>query len=421
MILLRNATYVDIEKLNISVKNILVEKGKPLSFPENAGNINLEGNAVSIDCTGKIVFRSFANGHHHAYSALSRGMPAPLKSPADFKETLQYVWWKLDKALDKEMIRISAYLTAIAAAKAGCTFIIDHHSSPSAISGSLGTIASAFEEVGLGHLLCYEISDRDGENATEEALNETDEYLSNHQGLVGLHASFTLTDNTLKKTKYLTDKHTTGIHIHVAEDKYDQEFTMKNHACRVVERLDNHGLLESSKTILAHCIHLDENERHIICRKGVTVVQNCESNLNNKVGYFNPDNIGNRIMYGTDGMHSDMLRSTQAAYFVGLNHEIMNPAVATVRLNYAHGYLNANGFSGDSEDNLIVLDYDSPTPVNGNNFTGHMIYGMNCGHIRHVISQGRLIVQDRRVVTVDEDNILREARSLAQRLWRNII
>lgn len=421
MILLRNATYVDIDTQNISVKNILVEKGKPLSFPENTVNIDVRENAESIDCSGKIVFRSFVNGHHHAYSALSRGMPAPSKTPADFKETLQYVWWKLDKALDPEMIKISAYITAIAAAKAGCTFIIDHHSSPSAIKGSLGAIASAFEEVGIGHLLCYEISDRDGVSATEEGLIETDEYLSGHQGLVGLHASFTLSENTLNKAIYLTDKHATGIHIHVAEDKYDQDFTMKNYGCRVVERLENHGLLESSKTILAHCIHLDDNERRIIRVKGVTVVQNCESNLNNKVGYFNADNTWNRIMYGTDGMHSDMLRSAQYSYFTGLNNENMSPDVATGRLNYAHCYLKDNGFGGDGDDNLIVLDYDSPTPVNSDNFKGHMIYGMNSAHIRHVISQGRLIIQDGRVITVDEENILREARSLAQKLWKKII
>ncbi len=420
MILLKNATYIDFETQTFTSGDLIVEKDQPLHFSGQADFPVIGDDIEVLDCTGKLVFRSFVNGHHHAYSALARGMPFPAKAPANFRETLEFIWWKLDKALDPDMVRISALVTAMAAAKAGCTFIIDHHASPNAVQGSLSAIAGAFEEVGIGHLLCYEISDRDGIAIAGSGLRETDDYLASRQGLVGLHASFTLGDETLKSAEELTRKHHTGIHIHTAEDYYDQAFTMEHHRLRVVERLEKHGLLASSKSILAHCLHLDETEREIIRKTGVTVVQNCESNLNNRVGNFDAGGLGDQIMLGTDGMHSDMLRSMQAAYFTGLNHETMSPDRAFRRLNQGHRYLNKHGFTGDGPDNLVVLDYDSPTPISPENLYGHLLYGMTSRHIRHVIARGKLIVRDGELLTVQEDDILNEARKLAENLWRKL-
>ncbi|RLD47912.1 MAG: amidohydrolase, partial [Bacteroidetes bacterium] len=161
MILLKNARFIDWQTLDLKKTDILVEEGKngKISFSDNIENKNAE----LIDCTGKIVTKSFAVGHHHIYSALARGMGAPKKNPENFYEILKYVWWTLDKALDKDMIEASALSMAIACAKAGSTFAIDHHASPNFIEGSLDVIAEAFERVGVSHLLAYEITDRDGQ------------------------------------------------------------------------------------------------------------------------------------------------------------------------------------------------------------------------------------------------------------------
>ena len=117
--------------------------------------------------------KSFAVGHHHVYSALARGMGAPKKNPENFVEILEYIWWTLDKCLDEEMIEYSALTTAIACAKAGSTFVIDHHASPFAVKNSMEIIGKAFDKVGVSHLLCYEISDRDGLEIAEQGLEET--------------------------------------------------------------------------------------------------------------------------------------------------------------------------------------------------------------------------------------------------------
>jgi len=176
-LLLKNATFIHWDSLHFEQADILVSEGKDSEITlMKAGTADHEDHKV-IDCSGKLVTKSFAVGHHHVYSALARGMPAPPKTPNDFREILQYIWWTLDKSLDEETIRYSALTTAMAAAKAGSTFVIDHHASPNFIEGSLDIIADAFEKVGVGHLLCYEITDRDGPERAEKGLAETDRYL----------------------------------------------------------------------------------------------------------------------------------------------------------------------------------------------------------------------------------------------------
>jgi cytosine/adenosine deaminase-related metal-dependent hydrolase len=352
---------------------------------------------------------------------LARGMPAPAKSPQNFREILQYIWWNLDKALDKESIEASALATAMACAKAGATFAIDHHASPNSIEGSLEIIAKAFEKVGVNHLLCYEITDRDGSERAGKGLAENENHLKKYQGLVGLHASFTVDDETIKKAALLMEKYNSGVHLHVAEDLYDQKHCMEHNGKRVVERLNDSGLLNSSKTILVHGLHLDESEREIIRKSKAWLAQNMESNLKNKVGYFNGEGLDpEKIMLGTDGMHSDMLQSAKAAFFAGQKSDKISYASAYQRFRNVHRYLSSNGFKGDGENNLVVLDYDSPTSFNQKNFLGHFIFGLRSNHVQHVISNGKLIVKDRALQNIDEKEVLKFTREQAEILWKKL-
>ncbi len=418
-ILLKNATFIDWKTLQFTQTHILIEagtKGK-LLFLKDISDVTA---GTVIDVQGRFVTKSFAVGHHHAYSALSRGMPAPAKTPANFYEVLQYIWWNLDKSLDKDMIEASALATAVASAKAGSTFVIDHHASPNFIEGALEIMAKAFEKVGVSHLLCYEITDRDGLDKARKGLEETENYMQNHQALVGLHASFTVGDETLKKSVALMEKYDSGIHIHVAEDAYDQEHSLAHFGKPVVNRLKDSGVLESGKTILGHCLHLNGQEKDLIRSSKAYVVQNTESNLNNNVGYFNADGLGKRLLLGTDGMHSDMLRSAQAAFFVGQGFDNITYTSAYERFRNVHRYLSENSFSGDGENNLVVLDYDSPTEMNESNFLGHFIFGLRASHIQHVISNGELIVKNGILQKVDETEITAFTKEQAKRLWAKL-
>jgi len=415
---LKDANFVDSESLELKKGNIKVNEGVDASIEFVDA---VDETAKVIDCSNKLVSKSFAIGHHHVYSALARGMGAPKKNPENFYEILKYIWWTLDKSLDKEMIEASALVTAIYAAKAGSTFVIDHHASPFAVLGSLETLAKAFDRVGVSHLLCYEISDRDGETSRLQGLQETEEYLSSgRQGLVGLHASFTVGDKSLKEAVELAKRFDSGIHVHVAEDRYDQDHSLINYSKRVIERFDEAGVLDFEKSIIAHVLYLSENEKRLLRDAPAWVVGNMESNLNNSVGIFRADGLGDKVMLGTDGMHSDMLRSSQMAFFAGQMAE--KPGFDTIykRLRNSHRYLKENNFKGDGDNNLVIFDYDSPTEINADNYLGHMIFGLDSRHVETVISDGKVIVENRKITTVDEQEVYAFAKDAGKRLWKKM-
>ncbi len=422
---LKNARFIDWQSLKIESTHIAVDEGA-------GGGISLVGtipaeavsdaNSQIIDCQGKFVTKAFGCGHHHIYSTLARGMPAPAKIPTNFTEILQYIWWNLDKCLDKDMIEASALASALYCAKNGITFIIDHHASPFAIEGSLATIAAAFDKVGVAHLLCYELSDRDGEGPREAGLAEHESFLSSGgQGHLGLHASFTVGDELLARSVELARKYGTGLHIHVAEDKADQEACLKDHGTRVVKRLHAAGALDLPQTILGHCIHLDDKEKELIRTSGTWVVQNTESNLNNNVGLAAYNQITEKVMLGTDGMHCDMLRSAKAAFLSGQPVEGLGMDTTYTRFRNVHRYISESGFTGDTDNNLVILDYDSPTELTADNFIGHFIYGINASHVQTVVAGGKVIVEDRVLKTTDEAEILAYAREMGTRLWKKMV
>jgi cytosine/adenosine deaminase-related metal-dependent hydrolase len=417
-IALTNATYIDRDAGTMETGTLLVS-----GVPEGGVEFVRKPppGADVIDCSGRLVTPSFVIAHHHIYSGLARGMPAPPRTPTNFVEILELVWWRLDKALDLGMVRACAHAVAIESLRCGVTFIIDHHASPNCPEGSLHAIAGALDEVGLGHLLCYELSDRDGAQRRDQGLQETQDYLGSRQGLVGLHASFTVSSPLLEFAVDLADRHETGLHIHVAEDEADQEYCREYHNCRVVERLHGAGALESSKTILAHCIHLDDDERELIAGSNAWVAQQSESNQNNAVGALDAGAFPDKVMIGTDGMHSDALGAARAAYLMAQREEGgMSPLEAHDRLRRAHRYLESNRLTGDSGNNLVILDYNPPTPVTIDNWPAHLMYGVSRAHVESVIAQGRLALDHGRCALVDEDALLSGCREQAQRLWERL-
>jgi cytosine/adenosine deaminase-related metal-dependent hydrolase len=236
--------------------------------------------------------------HHHLYSALARGMPAPPSTPTDFGEILELIWWRLDSALDLEMLHWSAMLGALEALEQGTTTIVDHHESPNAIEGSLSVIADACAEVGVRVVCAYGVTDRHGPDGARRGLEENRRFLTTGgRGLVGIHAAFTCSDATLDAAAGLAADLGVGVHIHVCEGVKDHE---------APERLRPHA---RDDWLLAHCVHLPDDP-------GLpgTIVHNPRSNLNNAVGYARPARFANPVVLGSDGIGAAMLEEFQLAY-----------------------------------------------------------------------------------------------------------
>jgi cytosine/adenosine deaminase-related metal-dependent hydrolase len=235
-------------------------------------------------------------GHHHLYSALARGMPAPPSQPTDFTSILEQIWWRLDTALDLEMLRWSAMLGATEALLSGTTAIVDHHESPNAIEGSLDVIAEACAQVGVRVLCAYGVTDRHGPDGARRGLAENERFLrAGGRGLVGVHAAFTCSDDTLDAAAGLARDLGVGVHIHVAEGVAD---------ATAGARLEQWA---ADDWLLVHCVHLDRDLPGVIAH-------NPRSNMNNAVGYAAPARRSNRVVLGTDGIGADMLEEFRLAY-----------------------------------------------------------------------------------------------------------
>jgi cytosine/adenosine deaminase-related metal-dependent hydrolase len=233
-------------------------------------------------------------------------MPAPPRTPSSFLEVLEQIWWRLDTALDLEMLEWSAKLGALEALESGCTAIVDHHESPNAIEGSLTVIAEACAQVGVRVSTAYGVTDRHGPAGARRGLEENDRYLAGGgRWMVGLHAAFTCTDDTLGAAAELARRHGVGVHVHVAEGLDDAD---------AADRLRD---LTTDGWLIVHGVHLGDGHG----LRG-TIVHNPRSNMNNAVGYARPSRFTNPVALGTDGIGADMLAEFQLAFVAARSADV---------------------------------------------------------------------------------------------------
>lgn len=233
-------------------------------------------------------------------------MPAPPRTPSSFREILELVWWRLDQALDLEMLEWSAKLGALEAIESGTTAIIDHHESPNAIEGSLDVIASACAEIGIRSVCSYGVTDRHGPEGAVKGLEENARFLaSGKQGMVGIHAAFTCENETLMAATEMADHFGVGVHIHVAEGVDDLD---------VEHRLED---LSQDNWLLVHGVQLPDHHE----LRG-TIIHNPRSNMNNSVGYAAPQRFHQPVALGTDGIGAAMLDEFRVAYARAREHDI---------------------------------------------------------------------------------------------------
>ncbi len=390
-----------------------------------------------LDARGGLVMPGLICAHTHFYGAFARGMALPGVAPASFTEILERLWWRLDKLLTLEDIRYSTLVCLADAIRHGTTTLFDHHASPSAVSGSLDTIAAAVEQAGVRACLCYEVSDRDGAAAADAGLLENARFiarLGTRPGLLaaslGLHASFTLSDRTLERARALAEELEVGFHVHVAEDLADVQDSVRRSGSRVVPRLAKYGIL-GHRTIAGHCVHVDAEEIGLLAATGTWVVHNPRSNMNNAVGTADVPGMlaaGIPVGMGNDGFSNNMFSEMKAAYLLhkhAAGDARVMPADQVVGMAMENNAQMARCFfspplgqlvPGASAD-LIILDYDPPTPLTAANLPWHLIFGVDGGQVNTTMVCGKVLMRDRRLTTLDGKEIHARSRELAAKLW----
>jgi len=391
-----------------------------------------------LDAHGRVIMPGLINTHTHLYSAFARGMALKDTAPRNFEEILERLWWRLDKALTLDDVYWGAMVGMIDCIRNGVTTIFDHHASPHAVAGSLFRIAEAAQQTGLRSCLCYEVSDRDGSKVAAQGIEENRSFIESCRqaqggrlrGLFGLHASFTLSDETLLRCREAAAACDAGFHVHTAEALSDVEHCLREHGKRVVERWNDLGIL-GDRTLAAHCVHVNEREIHLLRDTRTNVVHNPESNMANAVGCAPVPQMLRRgvpVGLGTDGFTADMFESMKAANLLEKHHSRdprtgwaeppqmlfhKNAEIATGCFGQQVGKL-VPGAAGD----VILVDYDPPTPLCPCNLNSHILFGFSGRAVATTIIGGDVVMENRKLRTIDEQAVMADARAAAAKLWK---
>jgi len=433
MIILKNATVIQFypaqvtSGVDIVIENEFIkEVGKNIAEKYKADKV--------IDASNKIIAPGIVCAHNHFYSALARGILADIKPSPDFISILKNLWWRLDRALDEETLYYSGIIGALEAVKCGTTSVIDHHASPSFIKGSLSVLQKSFEQVGLRGILAYEVTDRNGSKGLQDGIEESAQFIQEIQNekidgklhliesAVGGHAPFTLDDKALQLMAEVVSATKSGIHLHVAEDEYDSSFSHHHYGKDILERLEEHNLL-NEKSILVHGVHLTNNDLEILNRHDAFLIHNPRSNMNNSVGYMNHLHQVKNLGIGTDGIGANMFEETKFAYFknqdakgkMGMSewmHVLQSGNVLLERYFENKFGKIEEGFAAD----VVILDYQAPTPLQSENLAGHFLFGFSSRDVETVIINGKIVYEER-TFAFDTSNIYKEAQKAAKKLW----
>ena len=392
--------------------------------------------AEFLDARGGVIMPAFINAHTHIYSALARGLSIKGNNPTNFYEVLDGTWWAIDRKLTLKGTKASADALYIDCIKQGVTTIFDHHASYCEIPGSLFQIAESAKQFGIRSCLCYEVSDRDGEEKCLQAIQENADFITWCEkeknpmlaAMFGGHALFTISDKTFDRMA-AANSGRVGYHIHVSEGMNDVYDSLQNYGRRPVQRLQDHGIL-GPKTILGHCIHVNTAEMDIIKATDTMCVNNPESNMGNAVGISPVLQLykkGILIGLGTDAYTNDMLESIKVA-LCSQRHNACMPNVGwcevtdmlfrnNAKMAERTGFPTLGVLKPGAAADVIVMDYKPFTPFSDANIDGHMLFGMTGRQCQTTMINGRILMKDRVLTEIDEEAVNAHILESSKRLW----
>jgi putative selenium metabolism protein SsnA len=426
----RDALLVQLDPPRVEVGSLRVADGRIAGV---GTNLAAESGDEVVECSGAVLMPGLVNGHTHLYSALAAGMPAPPRTPRNFHEILQFIWWRLDRAHTLDSVEASGQIGALAAVRCGTTTLIDHHASPNAIDGSLSALEKGIAEVGCRGVLCYEVTDRNRPDEDRHGIAENERYANicaeradgHFAAMIGAHASFTLEQESLTGCVDLARRLGVGVHIHAAEDPVDEQITRQKIGCGLIERFNRAGLLDVPGTILAHGTHFSDADFAEVNERADTLslAHNPSSNMNNGVGYTPVAKLIKPPLLGTDGIGADMWREARIAEFkshdaglplpFGRSLEMLAQSArfASQCLGVRLGVLEI-GAAAD----LVLTNYRPATPLTAGNLAGHLMFAMGPEFVRDVMVDGWWLMRKGHIVTCDEAAIRARSVEIARAL-----
>ncbi len=437
-----NATVISLGAKPLLIPNgaVYVRDDRIMDVGKSSRIMKAYKSMPSINANGKVLMPGLINSHTHLYSTFALGMLGIGPQPRNFMQTLKKVWWRLDRALSEEAIQLSALISLAQAIRAGTTTLIDHHSSPNAIRGSLNCLGDTIEDVGIRACLSYEVSDRDGMRRTREGIAENVRFLqavsrrsSLVRGLFGLHSSFTVSDETLRRCVNAARAVNAGFHLHCAEGLIDNEDSIKKHGKGVIERLAELGVL-GPKTILAHCVHVSEAQISLLAKTRTMVAHNPRSNMNNAVGCAPLTHMlkrGITVGLGTDGMSESMWDELKTGVLLHkhVGRDVRAGTSEMITALFQNNARIASRIFGAkigviekcAKADLILVDYYPPTPLTKENLAAHVLFGIANARVDSTIVNGKILMQNGKLRRINESSIATRGRKIARQLWRRMV
>ncbi len=393
-----------------------------------------------MDASGKIVMPGLVCSHTHLYGMLLRGAPlfAKIEPPADFTQILQRVWWPVDETMNYQDAYASALVGCLESLKTGTTLFADTYSGPNSIENVLDHIARAVNEVGIKGIIAYEATERHSKEEGERGVRENVRFIKKTggkgkvRGMFSIHASFTVSNELIKWVRELTDAHKASVTMHVSEGLSDVYHNMERYGKRTIERIYDVGLL-GPDVVLAHCVNINQNELEILAKTGTKVAHNPMSNMLNAVGVAPvPEMLekGIPVGLGNDGYIFDGFENLRAAYLLHKVHardpRVITPLqvieMATIRGAELYGLEKELGSIevGKKADIIIIKPDVLPTPLTAQSVYGHLVNTVDGDDVETTIVDGEVLMENRKVLTVNEEEAEKTAQKTAEGLWRRL-
>ena len=439
--LIKNGLIVTMDKDQriIAGGSIAIEDGRIVSVKRGKA-VGKEKPEEVIDARGKIVLPGFICSHTHLHGMFLRDAPLKIEPPTDFAQILQRVWWPMDEAMTREDAYASALISCLEFIKTGTTLFADTFSGPNAMSGVLDRIATAIGRSGIRGIIAFEATERrthaEGARGTKE--NERfirkvkKERMPRVQGMFSVHAPFTVSDELLHYVRELASRYKVPVTIHVSEGLMDLYHSYEHFGKRAIERLNDTDFL-AQDVVLAHCVHVSDEELTILKKTGAKVAHNPMSNMLNAVGVapvVRMLSMGIPVGLGNDGYIFDGFENLRTAFLL---HKValrdpraISPMevleMATIRGAELYGLQNELGSlePGKLADIIIIDSALAPTPVRPGSVVGHLVNTADGDDVETMIVGGKVVMSERRVLTLDEAEAVKVARKSAEKLWQKL-
>ena len=405
----------------------------------NIGSGSYQGSVdKTIDASGCVIIPGLITAHTHLYGILLRGASLNIEPPTDFAQVLQRVWWPVDEALTVEDAYASALSASADMLRNGSTLYADTYSGPNSIEGSLEAIAKGTKEVGMRGIVAFEMTERNDPKEAERGLQEGINFVNSLQnddlisGMMSIHASFTVGDEIVTKAVEEAKNLNIPITVHTSEGLVDLYHNLEHSGERTVERLDRLGVL-GKKTVLAHCVHIDDHEMDLIAKSKSAVAHNPMSNMLNAVGVSPvPDMLerGITVGLGNDGWIYDPFENMRCAMTI---HRLAsgNPSaigpdeifkMATLDGARCYGLEKKVGsLERNKLADIVILDGSNvPTPLTKQSVIGHLLNTFNGGYVRDVFVGGQQVVQNRNLTRIADNKVAEISRRSAEGLWTRL-